>query len=153
MRKGFTLIELVVILGIVAIVILISVPRFARIYRSYKFDHYASSVEAFMKRAKMLAMESGNNTAICLDGRTLLIKNAGTSRSSFCSGTSIIDTLPFMDSFISVEINKGFFDGLAFDPRGLAINSGSVVIRNNIEGTCVKFTTQSLRGVVRREGC
>lgn len=153
-EEGFSLVEIMIVISILVVVLAITIPPLMRFYRTYKFNSYVASVGSLMKRGRLLSMESGNNTAICWDGatRTLKLVDAGTKRSGFCSGM-VVEALRIEDNFIEVTFSSGIFDGLGFDPRGLAINSGSVQLRNTTTGTCVKYTTQALRGAIIKEGC
>lgn len=153
-KEGFTLVEIMLVISILAIIVAVVIPSLLKFYQTYKFNNYVASVGSLMKRGRLLAMESGNNTAICWDGstRTLKLVDAGTDRSSFCSGR-VVETISIEDTFVEVTFRSGFFDGLGFDPRGLAINSGSIQLRNNTTGTCMKYTIQDLRGAIMKGGC
>lgn len=150
---GVTIIELLIILSILSILILVALPNIVNFYKIYKYNQYLIEVESTLKWARMWAIESGNNTGICItntEPNTLRIYNLGSNRSSICVG-EILRRIKINEDFIALDATDG---GTAFDSRGLAIFPTTITIRllGNSE-LCVKFTTVPLRGLIEKREC
>jgi type IV fimbrial biogenesis protein FimT len=123
-NKGFSIIELLVVMGIIAILIAVAVPSLNAYYRKYKYREYAYSMESLIRWSRLTAMERTANVGLCIDRaqKTLNIVNMGSGRSDACRGDTL-NRLKIEDDFVSI---KG--SGAAFDPRSFAIFTGNVCI-------------------------
>lgn len=136
-NKGFSLVELLVVIGLIAILASAAIPPITKYYRTYKYVEYATSMENIVKWARMTAIERTINVGLCINENTLQIINMGTNRTGICSGT-VINSLNITDSFVSLSGS-----GAAFDPKGFAIFPGNV---------CVTNSSQYYRAVISRFG-
>lgn len=137
-NKGFTLIELIVVIGIIAIIAGISFPQLLKYQKEYKFWDYASQMEYLVKQAKIYAMERTVNVGVCVQGNTLSIRNLGTNRGAgICSGTAI-KSMTVTDSYVTLAGTGG-----SFDPRGIAIQIGT---------TCVAYSGKNVKMHISRAG-
>jgi len=127
LNHGFTLVELVIVIGLVVILMAIAFPSFRVYYKNYKFNDYAYSMEHLIKGSKLTAMERSINVGLCVNSgtQTLTIINMGESRSNTCTGATL-NTFQIDDSFVSLSGS-----GSAFDPRGFAIFNGNVCVSKN----------------------
>lgn len=123
-NKGFSFIELMVVIALITILSAVAIPKINEFYRTYKYIEYTSAMENLVRWAKMTAMERSINVGLCISGNTLQIINMGTNRTGICSGT-VINSLSVNDSFVSLSGS-----GAAFDPRGFAIFNGNVCLTN-----------------------
>lgn len=122
-QKGFSLVELMIVVSIFAILAAIAIPALLKYQRDFKFLDYASQMEYLVKQGKIYAMERTVNVGVCVSGNTLAIRNLGTSRGAgICSGTAIM-TMTVTDSYVTLAGS-----GASFDPRGLAIQIGNVCV-------------------------
>jgi type IV fimbrial biogenesis protein FimT len=150
--KGFTTIEVLIVIGILVILASIGFPYFRKLYRVYKFNQYAFELENLVKWAKIAAMEKSHNISICLDetNKEIKIYDEGTSRSPNCYG-NLLKVMKIKDSWItpniSVDLGKS---GLMFDPRGLAIYEGEVCITDGER--YFKAVLEANRGGIGIEG-
>ena len=133
-HKGFTLVELLVVIAIIAIVTTIGFLNFPKFYKSYKFNEYTHTVENFIKLAKIKSMELSENIAICTDtaNRSIKIVNLGSERAIRCNVNNdcignirpcVVARLQIQENFINLY---GWNTG--FDPRGFVLRPGRVCI-------------------------
>lgn len=146
--KGFTIIEMLIGIGILTILVVVAVPSIVNQYRTYKYNEYVSQVEYTIKWAKVEAMARGVNLGICVENNRVTVYNIGSSRSGFCTGTPL-RRVESKDSFVQITGTSG----MGFDPRGLAIMGGNIQVRNTITRRCTRFLIQTLRGYIGRESC
>lgn len=144
-KKGFTVVELLVVLAIISIFALVATADIARFYRIYKYYDYAFSVESLVRFARMTAMERSINVGVCVDDdKNLSIRNLGTRRTAdACNGTVMRS--------IRIPQEEGFsFSGsnFSFDPRGFALSSGNVCFT---DGNKYKKICVSRFGAIRIE--
>ena len=127
-QKGFTLVELIVAMGLIAVMAAVAVPSVLRYYKDYKFDDYAAQMDYLVKYAKIYAMEKTTNMGICVNSsaRTLTIRDIGRVRGAgICSGT-VIKSMPVAENYISLAGS-----GASIDPRGVTIFAGNTCISYN----------------------
>jgi len=126
--KGFSLLELFIVIALIGVVAAIAAPSLSAYYKTYKFNDYAYSMENFIKASKLTAMERSINVGVCVhqDTKTLNITNMNTERSGTCTAP-VLNTLQIQDNFVSLSGN-----GFAFDPRGFAIFTGNVCVSNGV---------------------
>lgn len=154
-NKGLSLIELLVVIAIISILAGIATPQLIKYYKEYKFWDYASQMEYLVKQAKIYAMESTVNVAVCVKGdSSLVIENRGTSRDATlaCNATNICSgnnpSIPCIIRKMDVkESDKSDIklagSGASFDPRGLAILPGS---------TCATYSGKFVKIHISRAG-
>lgn len=148
--KGFTLIEALIVIGIITILINIAVPYVRKYYEIYKYNDYVSQVEYALRWSKLEAMSRSRNIGICVENNGVSIYDIGRNRSGFCSRTILRRVrVESGDAFVQISGTSG----MGFDPRGLAILGGNVQVRNTKTNQCVKFTIQNLRGQIGRGSC
>lgn len=123
-NKGFSIIELLVVMGIMTILVTVAVPSLNAYYRNYKYREYIYSMESLIRWSRLTAMERTANVGLCVDSthKRLNIVNMGAGRSDACKGDTL-NHLKIEDDFVSIKGN-----GAAFDPRSFAIFTGNVCI-------------------------
>ena len=138
-NKGFSIIELLLVMGVMAILAAIAVPSLNAYYRNYKYREYAYSMESLIRWSRLAAMEKNANIGLCVDSahKTLNIVNMGASRSDACRGDTM-NRLKIEDDFVSLKGSSA-----AFDPRSFAIFTGNV---------CLTGDTKFYKVVISRFG-
>jgi type IV fimbrial biogenesis protein FimT len=129
-RKGFTLIEMMVTIGIMAIVLAIAVPAFSAWRQSTALQYATQTLMAHIKQARLMAV-SGNRTVrvfFATDGYTV---DSGGANEQQYPLNRYADALVFSD--VSFSGNK-----LTFRSSGLA-NFGHVILQNG-NGSTRKIT-------------
>lgn len=148
-QKGFSLVELMITVALIAILASIAVPALLKYQRDYKFLDYASQMEYLVKTAKIYAMERTTNVGICVQGNTLTIRDIGTDRGAgICAGNDVIKTMTVTDSYVTLGGT-----GASVDPRGLAIQLGNVCVSYNNMHERVSISRTGIRTERGAGGC
>lgn len=116
-NKGFSFIELMVVIALITIISAVAIPSITKFYRTYKYIEYTSSMENLVRWAKMTAIERSINVGLCVDttNKTLSIINMGINRTGTCTGT-VLNTFRIEHDFVSIGgVEAGF------DPRGFSL--------------------------------
>ncbi len=142
-QKGFTLIELIIALGLITIMTAVAVPNIIKYYRTYVFNDYVSQIEYMLKQAKIYAMENSSNIGICVHNKKVTAFNIGYDRgahicndtSTFCTSNNhnapcVINKTEISEDYINV-MGSNLGSVVKTDPRGIAIypfNGGNICL-------------------------
>ncbi|MGO9611757.1 MAG: Tfp pilus assembly protein FimT/FimU [Dissulfurispiraceae bacterium] len=149
-RTGFSLMETVIVLAILAVAMTAVIPGLRAYYKQYTFNGYASEMAYLVKYGKVYATANTTNVGVCVSGTQLTIYDLGTSRGAgLCSGTSVKSmAIAAGDSYVSLS-----GAGASVDPRGLAITAGSVCVAYSGSYSRVCIGTTGIRTDAGTGGC
>jgi len=152
--KGFSIVELMVVVIIISLLAVGGVPLYNRMIGNHKLYLYGDNMEYLVKYAKILAMQRTTNVGVCVaDSSHLRIYDIGTSRGAgICTGTIVVSmTITSQDSTsFGISVSGS---GASFDPRGLAIMLGNVCVTNNIKYTKAFISRTAIRMEKKDGGC
>jgi type IV fimbrial biogenesis protein FimT len=113
-RSGFTLVELMVTVAVLAVVSAIAAPNFKRLILSNRLSTVANDVVLAVNTARMEAIKRNATVLVCSDGSVY-------ASSCDSSGTKVRAPVSGADS--TVKITGGVV-GLSFSPQGIANKTG-----------------------------
>jgi len=116
-KKGFTIIEMIVTVSIVAILAAIAIPTYYGLMPRYRLNGAARQVMGDLINARMNAVKLNTTMSITFTGSGYTISNAS-------SGGSYNVTFNIQDHYSGVTINP-VPSGFAFISRGATEDSGS----------------------------
>lgn len=150
-RIGYSIMEFLMVMAIIAILATISIPHLSKYFRFYKYENYASQLELLVRQAKMLAMTKSINVGVCVeDDRTVKLIDKGTERGGgVCNGEQIkvLEIKPTESSYINFAGS-----GFSLDPRGFAILNGNVCIENTDTNNYFLICVSRFGGIRTQKG-
>jgi prepilin-type N-terminal cleavage/methylation domain-containing protein len=130
-QKGFTLIEMLVTVGVMAVVASIAVPNAVRLVSIYQLSSAANEVAFEIGRAKMQAVAQHTFVRLVFkDGGTLYRQTASSSNGSWTDATGFV-RLPRNTSVSGT--------GPTFGNNGVASSNGVIEVRNGAGAKTVQY--------------
>lgn len=123
-KKGYTLIELSIVISIIALLALITIPILANYQKTAKLRNEARLFATNIRYAQQLAITEQNiySVKIFTISNSYQIVNEGTS--------SIIKDVTFDTAVTIGEINSLTNDTIQFNPTGAAVETGNIALIN-----------------------
>ena len=147
-RRGFTMVELVLVLAIVSVIAAIAIPRFSSAAARYRVKAAARRVAADLQQARAMARATSSNVGIKFTVSAQGSYRFSTSAARDVDGGNVV-TLS-NDPYLT-EITKADFAGttiVSFNGFGIG-TSGSVMLRSsqwqatvNVDGATGSVTIQ-----------
>ncbi|HEX6869785.1 MAG TPA: GspH/FimT family pseudopilin [Micromonosporaceae bacterium] len=151
MRRGFTLIEMLVALVIVSLVLLIGLPKFTSAINQQNLRGSRTTVINMLAKARTASLTSNRLTwlKVSTGGKAWIIARP---RLVAAAGSDA-DTLGLVEDLnkrYGITISTTNADSVGFDPRGIAsLAASSVVFTVNKSGHSESITVDKLGRVVK----
>ncbi|TAK62529.1 GspH/FimT family pseudopilin [Methylobacter sp.] len=128
---GFTLIELIVTISIVAILVGIAIPSFSSVIRSTRLTTYANELVTSLNLARSEAVKRGVQVSVRRKGSTNQNWDSGWDIFTDLDGDGILDTVDTLlktypaltNGFTLRTGTAGYQDFAAYLPSGLSLSS------------------------------
>jgi prepilin-type N-terminal cleavage/methylation domain-containing protein len=137
MQPGFTLIELMLVIGLIAILMAVASPAIMASVRQSGVRHAADQLAMDMQRAKLLAIKQNASCAITFDlaanQYTISLNNQVVNLATYHGGVHFTAA----DSDASIT----------FTPQGLSSSPGAVVLTNQNKDRTYRVRTTSAGGI------
>lgn len=144
-NKGFTLIELMVVIGVIAILSAVGIPSIMGAMSNYRIKAAARDLVSNFQRAKLEAMKRNTNIAMVfttgaydvggeVGGYRVFVDDGvggGTAGDGIRNGSETYLTTMRMPKNVSLLDNETFGGGTGFNSRGLPAALGNIQMQNN----------------------
>ncbi len=122
-RRGFTLIEVLIVIGLVGVMAAFAVPRIGRTLARQSVRSARGAVETLHSKARAISIQRGRRAALVFNGDVAVI----VSRHPVTGAVDTIGNPEDLHSRYGVTCTTSR-DTLLFDPRGVGMESGNTTI-------------------------
>lgn len=149
LRRGFTLVEMLIVVAVMSILALFAAPKFEGLYEANRLASARQEVTTAIATARAAAIQKGRPSTLSITGNQLTV----TVTNSSGTQTTVIPRSP-LDTLYGVRVS-GTATTLAFDPRGFLTTSlgagiGKVYLSALTRSDSVCFTAT---GQIIPRGC
>ncbi|MHC4434859.1 MAG: GspH/FimT family pseudopilin [Planctomycetota bacterium] len=113
--SGFTLIELVITVSIIALTLAFSGPSLARYAKSQQIKHVAKEVYANLQLCRMTAIKENNDVNVSLD---LTAGNASMTMTRSGGTVPVLQTMNFVQDVPNIDFDSSRDGSITFQPNG-----------------------------------
>ena len=129
---GFTLIELMVTIAVLAVIIAIAVPNFSGVVNGNRLTGVANEMSVFLQGARMEALRRNQMVVVCpvvdpdaaSTATSACVTSGATGLKAFVPGRAVLGRLTLPPK-VQMRVSTGFGTRLAFRPDGFARSSSS----------------------------
>lgn len=152
---GFTIIEVMVSIVIIGILIFIGSSGLSSLNKEFRFKDYTSKVEYQAKYARIVAIQKSTYTGVCIENKTLTLKDLGSysisDSSKMCDNTLFPNVIKKIDLSLDKNINITGYPYI-FDARGIAAKTGVICLYDDSRGVEFDINIAGLkRKIVAKE--
>jgi len=122
--RGFTLVELLIVLALMSVLLTMAVPTFNRVYENIKLNADAQQMASVLRLARQEAVYSGQAKIVVFYTQSTKYKFIGKSSYWFNSGVNYAGSTTFTTRYA----NK---PACIFNPSGAPSGGGTVTIENS----------------------
>jgi type IV pilus assembly protein PilA len=133
-QRGFTLIEIMVVIGLVALLVLVVAPFGGNWMRDAELQDAESQLTQAIGRAKAAALRNkrgetsgGPVAAVCLSNTNIITLREGNSAAQVSCGASPTGDQLWqsqLKTHITVQVNSSAFACVCFNNKGIVTNNG-----------------------------
>ena len=128
--RGFTLVELMVVVGIAALITALALPSFADFVQRFQIDRYAANLRGTINNARQQALRTGLETVVC---KRVVMQNA----------CSTLATDGYEKGWIVFHDQTAAFTATAASTDRNGIFDPTETLIQATDGTSANFRTQS----------
>jgi prepilin-type N-terminal cleavage/methylation domain-containing protein len=144
-ERGFTLVELILVMGILSLTLLLTIPAWERVADSCRLKADAAKLAAVMRSARQDAVTSGfaQTVVFCPDGRYKVYNLANSSCTTYRLGKGVAPAgIPTFTSKFSD------YPACTFSPLGNPLGGGTVALKSG-SGQYIYVITNPIQGRIR----
>lgn len=123
-RRGFTLVEILIVIVLMGILATIALPKLSSLSRRYTVDSAKQDIAAYLAQARAIAIENGRNGWFIRKGDTILVAIDTSSGAPPKRFASPVDLQSKYGVSVTMPTNP---DSIRYDPRGFAVGLGGTV--------------------------
>ena len=131
-RVGFTLVELLVVMAILAILASVGFPSFQRLLADYRVTSQANSVQGLLQFARTEALKRTANVTVCSDGISLFVRVSNGCGGAAAGDLGNLRVVP-LDGRVNIEGIAGA--AVSFAPSGYTLNARNFDVSHPLVNT------------------
>lgn len=149
LADGFTLIELIIVLVIIAMAAAVSIPRVGSLFETTSFRKTVNKVIVFLRDARVDAISTGKKISVVVDsenGKLVRLTDGGEVETQNIASLQLPDEVE-----VKIEREDKFKDenvGFAFYPNGTA-SGPRLLLKNTERGKSAIIYLEPLAGFIR----
>ena len=149
LRRGFTLLEVMLVMAIAAVIAAIAVPRYGVALARYRADAAARRVAADLAFAQSTARATSQSVTMTFDAAAETYTIVGLSDPDHLAAGYVVDLTQRPYTAVVSSVNFGGGAGVTFNGYGVPATGGDVVVASgkwtrtvHVDGTTGKATVQ-----------